>query len=291
MNETPRARGDFLRATIIWVVLSIVGDAIVFLLAPNWAALGALPPVASGLADDINKVLLVFTYLSVPVFVMVVVYGGYSLIRFRTRGRPTSDGPKVRSHRLLQETWIAVTLILVTFLWVYGVYFLNQANAAPTGNVLHVQVTGEQWLWDYHYPQYGNLAGTTLVLPVNRPVEFDITSIDVQHSFWIPALGIKEDAVPGEVTHQHVTPTVIGNYAVRCAELCGIYHAYMNTPVQVVSAYDFESWASEQHGSRAAGPVAVAGPLRAVARPSRAAFPDAIVWRAFIGRDGAGQEG
>lgn len=273
MNDTPRSRGDFLRATIIWVVLTIVGDGIVFLLAPNWAAMGALPPVASGLADDINKVLLVFTYLSVAVFAMVVVYGGYAVARFHSRGRPTSDGPKIHGHRGLQETWIGVTLILVTFLWVYGVYFLNQANAAPAGDVLHVQVTGEQWLWDYHYPQYGNIATTTLMLPVNRPVEFDITSIDVQHSFWVPALGIKEDAVPGEITHQHVTPSVIGSYAVRCAELCGIYHAYMNTPAEVVSQYDFESWATDQQGSGAVAPL-------------RAGLPDAIARRV-----GAGQEG
>ena len=83
---------------------------------------------------------------------------------------------------------------------------------------------------------------TTLVLPVNRPVRFDITSTDVQHSFWIPAFAVKQDAVPGQTTHISATPTQIGNYEVRCAELCGVYHSYMETPVEVVTPDFFSSW-------------------------------------------------
>ncbi len=87
---------------------------------------------------------------------------------------------------------------------------------------------------------------------------FTIHSIDVQHSFWIPSFGIKQDAVPGEVTHISVTPNKIGEYVVRCAELCGLYHAYMNTPVKVVSSADFDAWVASQQASSATGRVAPA---------------------------------
>jgi cytochrome c oxidase subunit 2 len=190
---------------------------------------------------------MLFTLLSIPVFMLVVVFLIYSIFAFRSKGRPTSDGPLIRATLPTQISWVAVSMALVAFLFGYGLVFLNKITAPPTGNVLVIQVTGEQWLWDYNYPQYNNASGTTLELPVNRPVEFDITSIDVQHSFWIPAMGVKEDAVPGQTTHiTNVTPTVLGAYEVRCAELCGLYHAYMNTPVQVVSESDFDTWVSHQ---------------------------------------------
>ncbi len=85
---------------------------------------------------------------------------------------------------------------------------------------------------------------------MDRPVKFVITSMDVQHSFWIPSFGIKQDAVPGETTSISVTPTNIGNYVVRCAELCGLYHAYMETPVHVVSVADFNAWVQQQQAQQ-----------------------------------------
>jgi cytochrome c oxidase subunit II len=157
----------------------------------------------------------------------------------------------MRGNMALQSSWLLLSIVLAGFLYVYGLQFLNVVSAAPKGDVLTVHVNGEQWLWNYSYPQYQDISGTTLVLPVNRPVEFVITSSDVQHSFWVPALGIKQDAVPGETTHISVTPDVIGDYAVRCAELCGLYHAYMNTPVKVVSQADFDAWVHDQQTTQA----------------------------------------
>jgi cytochrome c oxidase subunit 2 len=142
-----------------------------------------------------------------------------------------------------QVTWVVISIILVVFLFGYGLVFYNQIQSASASNVLVVHVNGEQWLWNYSYPQYGdNAYSTTLVLPVNRPVRFDITSTDVQHSFWIPAFAVKQDAVPGQTTHISATPTQLGTYEVRCAELCGVYHSYMETPVQVVTPDFFDSW-------------------------------------------------
>lgn len=249
MNETRHLR----RATIIWLVATIVGLVVAFLLGPNLVSWGTIPAIASNRAGDVDQVLGLFTLLSIPVFMMVIVYAGYAVFNFRSQGRPDSDGPATHGNMRLQVSWVAISVVLVAFLLGYGIYFYNQIQSAAAADALVVKVNGEQWLWDYTYPQYGNVSTTTLVLPVNRPVRFEITSTDVQHSFWIPAFAVKQDAVPGRTTHISATPTQIGTYEVRCAELCGVYHSYMETPVEVVTADYFTSWIatlqSNQSGS------------------------------------------
>jgi cytochrome c oxidase subunit 2 len=204
-------------------------------------------------------VLFLFTLLSIPVFTFVVVFGIYSARAFRSQGRP-EDGPVTVVHPRFSPIWLIVSVVLIVFLYVYGLYFLNAVQASAGPSALQVHVNGEQWLWNYTYPQYNNVGSTELELPVGRPIDFTITSTDVQHSFWIPAFGIKQDAVPGEVTHISVTPNTIGDYVVRCAELCGLYHAYMETPVHVVSQSDFEAWVAQQ---QPAGPTGGSTSLQA----------------------------
>lgn len=264
MDQTSRNPRHIVWATIIFIVLAVVGLAIAFIIGPNFVNWGILPPIGSTRDQDINQVLAIFSWLSIPVFALVVAFAGYSAFAFRQRGRPQTDGPRMTGSLPVQVTWLVISLVLVTFLFVYGLYFLNQVDAAPGSGALQVTVTGEQWLWDYAYPQYNAATSSELYLPVGREVNFTIQSIDVQHSFWIPSLGIKEDAVPGETNHISVTPTVIGDYVVRCAELCGVYHAYMNTPVHVVSQDAFKAWVAQQPAIPTATP---ASSLRPVAPP------------------------
>ena len=125
-----------------------------------------------------------------------------------------------------------------------------QETAAVASNTLVVQVTGQQWAWTFDYPQYGMSSQSQVIeLPVNRPVQFVVTSKDVLHGFAIRALGVRVDANPGEVTTTPVeTPTQIGSYTVYCVELCGLYHSYMWEAVNVVSADSFNSWITSQGG-------------------------------------------
>lgn len=246
MNNAEPRGGHIRRAAIIWAAATVIVLLVYLIIAPQLESWGVLPAVASARAGDINQVLWLFTLLSIPVFTMVIVFAGYSVFTWRVKQRPDRDGPANRGNQRLQFVWIGVSLVLVAFLFGYGLFFLGQVDASPTGNVLHVNVTGEQWLWNYSYPDYGNASTTTLELPVNRPVQFTITSIDVQHSFWIPSFGIKQDAVPGEITHISATPDKVGTYTVRCAELCGIYHAYMDSPVRVVTDTQFSDWIAQQ---------------------------------------------
>lgn len=263
------------RAVILWAVATAALLAIFLLLTPHLIEWRVLPVGASDRAEEINNVLWLFTLLSIPVFTFVVVFALYNVFAHGSRVRPLAQGPAVLVNPRFQAIWLLISVLLVAFLYVYGLAFLNAVDAKPGSEALVVNVTGEQWLWDYSYPQYGDRAGTQLYLPVNRPVTFDIQSIDVQHSFWIPSLGIKQDAVPGETTHISVTPNKIGDYVVRCAELCGLYHAYMETPVHVVSQADFDAWINSQP---APTPTPTQGSSSVYAQPDIALAPR-FAWR------------
>jgi len=185
------------------------------------------------------------------VALFVFVFLIYSLIVFRVNGKPTEDALVMKPMPGLQIGWMGITGALCLFLVIWGLFGFYEDTTAASTNQLVVQVTGQQWLWTFNYPQYGvSSQGEVLELPVNRPVEFDVTSEDVLHGFAIQAFGIRVDANPGEVTNTPlVTPSQIGSYAVRCVELCGLYHSYMWSSVQVVSTSTFNAWIISQGGN------------------------------------------
>lgn len=235
------------RVFIIWAVLSVIGIVLAILLTPL-----ILPAPASNLDSIDNFTIVMLTVLAVPVALFVFVFLGYSLIVFNAKGRPTEDGVHLQPRPGLQIGWLGITGGLCLFLLIWGmVAFYQEASAASTPDTLVVQVTGQQWMWTFSYPQYGATSSGAQVieLPVNRPVVFDVTSVDVLHGFAIRDLGVRVDANPGEVTTTPlVTPTQIGEYTVNCVELCGLYHSYMWEAVNVVSASSFNDWIISQGG-------------------------------------------
>jgi cytochrome c oxidase subunit 2 len=194
----------------------------------------------------------VLTVLAVPVALFVFVFLGYSLVVFRVQGRPTEDGVPLQPRPSLQVGWLGITSLLCLFLLIWGlIAFYQETSAASTPNTLTVQVTAQQWQWTFNYPQYGasSTGAQVIELPVNRPVEFYVTSKDVLHGFSIRAFGVRVDANPGYVTTTAViTPTQIGSYTVQCVELCGLFHSDMWEAVNVVSADAFNSWIVSQGG-------------------------------------------
>jgi cytochrome c oxidase subunit 2 len=118
-------------------------------------------------------------------------------------------------------------------------------NGDAEANPLEVNVIGQQFTWKFVYPQYGNLTTGELVLPLGQQTKFNITSVDVIHSFWVPNFGQKQDAVPGIETSILVTPTRVGRYAVVCTELCGLGHATMRAKAMVLTKSGFNKWLKE----------------------------------------------
>src|SRR5256884_2374261 len=168
------------RVLIIWAVLSVVVIAI-------WLAVAQfiLPSAASGLDGSDNFTFLVLTVLAVPVSLFVFVFLGYSLIVFRVKERPTEDGPPLQPRPSLQIGWLGITSLLCLFLLIWGLFaFYQETSAAAITNTLVVQVTAQQWQWTFDYPQYGatSQGAQVIELPVNRPVEFYVTSRSEEHT-------------------------------------------------------------------------------------------------------------
>ena len=224
-------RRHFWIAIAAWVVLSVVGIAL---------AVGIqIPPViASREATIENSAFVLLAALAVPVLMFVVVGLAYSAIWFRADG-DEADGPPIHGHRGFEAAWLGISFALVIGLFTYGTVGLVDIRGAQTAD-FEVQVSAEQWAWHFTYP-----SGTTskeLHIPVGRRVHLVITSDDVIHSFWVPAFGVKQDAVPGRMTQIYVTATATGTYPGLCAELCGFGHTDMRFTTVVSDRAALEAW-------------------------------------------------
>jgi cytochrome c oxidase subunit 2 len=176
---------------------------------------------------------------------------------------PMQESPAIRSNAIGTYLWIGATSLLAAFLVIWGLVELATITASSYGSVaanqqpnsvkpIDVNVTGQQWMWTFEYPDQGKVSSDVLVVPINTPIYFNVTSLDVIHSFWVVELGVKIDANPGAITNTGVTPNKLGTFNIRCAELCGLHHAYMETQIQVVTQDQFDSWVREMGGKRTA---------------------------------------
>jgi cytochrome c oxidase subunit 2 len=208
-----------------------------------------LPVAASAQAVPIdwlwNLLLAAMSFLFSLIFVPIM----YSLFVFRRRKGDTSDGMHIEGNTSLELLWSSIPLIVVVIFSVIGAGNLSETiRRNPSAMV--VKVTGIQWSWRFEYPP-DPVTGVSVIsdelhLPVGKPVLLQMTSTDVIHSFWVPEFRVKQDLVPGRITQLSITPTLVGGYKVRCAELCGTSHAYMEKPVVVSSQEDFDAWFAAQ---------------------------------------------
>jgi cytochrome c oxidase subunit 2 len=241
------------RFTAAWLISTVIAMPLVILL------IGPLlgPGDASNQSSLQRTDMTVLAAVATPVILLVVIYLAYALIYFRQEQGAVLEGPAVRGNARIQTAWIIVTSLIVLGIAIFGTVELESADGAgsgsgpnplsvPSGPKLPVQVIAQQWLFTYRYPTYGGVETTQLVLPVNETVEFNVTSLDVIHSFWAYKLGVKADANPGVDNIAFVKPTKEEPFEVRCAELCGIWHAAMTSAGRVVSASAFNTWIHEQ---------------------------------------------
>jgi len=246
--ERPAERSPVKPILGLWVLLTVALEIFAIFVPARLMGVAAAKTMV-----DIKNSVTVFSISAAPVAALVWAIALYSLLRWRHGGGkepPPEDGPAIRGNAGVQIIWLIVSSVLCLFLFIWGLVAMQAANAqSSTAKPLVVDVTGQQWLWTYSYPSAGGFRSDVLYLPVNRPVVFDVTSKDVVHSFWIVQMGVKIDANPGQITQIGVTPDRIGSYVVRCAELCGLYHAYMVSQVQVVSDAAFARWLSTSGGS------------------------------------------
>jgi cytochrome c oxidase subunit 2 len=210
-------------------------------------AAGLMPVAASAQAGPIdwmwNLELIAMSFL----FALIVVPMFYSLVVFRRRKGDTADAQHIEGNTTLEITWTVLPLVAVlAFAYIGAENLSDTLRADPDAMV--VKVTGRQWFWTFEYPPIDGIsvASDELHLPAGKQVLLQMTSTDVIHSFWVPEFRVKQDLVPGRITELHITPTLEGNYKVRCAELCGTAHYSMEKPVVITSQGDYEAWMSAQ---------------------------------------------
>jgi cytochrome c oxidase subunit 2 len=204
-----------------------------------------LPDSASEEFDRIQAIYWFATWMSVVIFAVVAAVVVYSVWKWRVPPDDDAEGPPIHGHTGLEIAWTAVPAILVIALGIVSAVVMSR-NAEEKDGALEVRAIGQQFAWKFEYPDHGDFETGELVLPVGRQTQFTMEALDVIHSFWVPNLGQKMDAVPGIETEIFVTPKRTGEFAVVCTELCGLGHATMRAKARVVTEAEFEQWVEEQ---------------------------------------------
>jgi cytochrome c oxidase subunit II len=213
---------------------------------PALAAPGGIgppgPDTPSG--EAISRLYWIVLGLCGIVFVLVETALVLFIIRFRRRrGTPESaEGPQIHGNTRLEIIWTAIPALILAALAIFTFTQIPavQAKSVADEDPLIVRVEAHQFYWEYRYPD-GEVSVDTLYLPVDEPVELELTGMDVIHSWWVPELTGKMDAIPGRTNTLRFVPESIGDFEGKCAELCGVQHAFMPTTVTVLAPDDFES--------------------------------------------------
>ena len=213
---------------------------------------GVAPPEsATDSGDAINQVYWVVFATCAFVFFVVEAVLILFILRFRRRKATpaAAEGPQIHGNTRLEIFWTVVPslmlLALAIFTFVKVPDVRAKAGADEPRAALRVGVVGHQFYWQYEYPN-GALSYDMLYLPVGRTVTLSIASADVPHSWWVPELTGKLDAIPGQTNELHFTPEETGTFTRgKCGEFCGIQHAVMLTTVEVLPEDEFDRWLDE----------------------------------------------
>jgi cytochrome c oxidase subunit 2 len=222
---------------------------------------GAASPVMEQIESF--HTLLLWIIVATCVFVLALLV--WIVIRYRAAANPVPS--KVHHNTLLEVAWTLIPVIILVFIAVPSFRLLYFEAAVPKPDVT-IKAIGKQWFWTYEYP--GSAAGFTfdslglsdadaakankprllgtdnaIYVPVNKVIAVDTIGADVIHSWAMPQMGVKMDAVPGRTNHTWFKATQTGVFYGQCSELCGARHAYMPIELHVVSDADYAAWLAD----------------------------------------------
>ncbi|MFC7334296.1 cytochrome c oxidase subunit II [Rhodocista pekingensis] len=231
--------------------------------APQPGGLGlqqAASPVKQQLESFHDLLLIIITAITLLVLALLV----YVMWRFRASKNPV---PSRTSHNtLLEVAWTVIPVVILVVIAIPSFQLLYFMDRTPEADMT-VKVTGRQWYWSYEYPDHGNIAfdsfmlsedevpdpklrllevDNRLVVPVGANVRVLVTASDVIHSWAIPSLGIKKDAVPGRLNETWFRADAEGVFYGQCSEICGTNHGFMPIAVEAVSKERFDAWVAEK---------------------------------------------
>lgn len=240
-------------AVAVFLALTLGGAA----LAGN----GGIAPVdpASPNAERISESYLWVALFTGAIFLLVQGSLIWFIVRYRRGRRPRSeDGAQIHGHTNLEFAWTVLPVLILVAIGGFVFYKLpgiqDVPGAGAQGGRVDVQVSGYRYYWNFTYPN-GVIAVDKLRAPVGQTVRLEVTApeFDVIHSWWIPALGGKFDAIPGVTNVTWFNAEAAGTYRGQCAEFCGIQHAEMKAEVEALPRAEFESWLEEEASAQASG--------------------------------------
>lgn len=239
-----------------FVIMGILVVVVAILTYLGLNSLGLMPVEASAQSIGIDWLFDLEIKMIAFFFALIMVPLGYSLVVFRRKDGDDTDAEHIEGNTGLEITWTAIPLVIVIALGIIGADNLRQVRVVDP-QAIEVKVVAFQWGWRFEYPQ--GFTSNKLYLPIDQQVVLKMQSQDVLHSFWVPEFRVKQDIVPGRVEEYRITPNRLGEYKVRCAEICGASHSYMESPVIVVSQTDYDQWVSQQAEAAKAESLASAG--------------------------------
>jgi cytochrome c oxidase subunit 2 len=202
-------------------------------------------PIAHGVRNNALFVsILLSPFLLLPQLLLL-----YAIFKFRKApGRkPATFHENVR----LEVAWTVIPAITLVFMAVPSYTLIRKIETMPPADV-NVEVYGHQFFWRYKYSDYGvEISNQPLVVPVGKTVVNHMTSVDVNHAWWVPAFGVKMDTIPGRISQVWYNVSETGWYKGQCAELCGALHARMLIDVWVVTQEEFDAWIAQKQAEAA----------------------------------------
>ena len=205
--------------------------------------LGQLPPAASTFAPDVDAVYYLTLWICAFFFVLITGILLYSVVKWRRRTPEQPAASDTTHHTTLEVVWTVIPLIIVMVLFALGWKGGINMYVAPA-NALQYQVVGKQWEWQITHPDATSPSINEMWVPVGEPVKVTQFSLDVLHSFYIPAMRTKRDVLPGRYQTVWFQAEKLGDYPIMCAEYCGTNHSYMLGTIHVVTrdVYDEQPW-------------------------------------------------
>lgn len=194
----------------------------------------------SAFAQSVDLAMLVIVGISIFLLLVITVAMIYFVIRYSRKRNPVPT--QIHGNILLEVVWIVIPTILVMVMFWYGFVGFKELRAR-TDEAQTVKVYGYMWGWNFEYEN--GKKTDTLYIPSGSLTKLEMTSRDVNHSFYIPAFRIKEDVIGGRINKIFLDPQKTGSFYVACAEYCGLNHSYMYTKLHVLEPEEFEAWLKE----------------------------------------------
>ncbi len=230
----PRSTRPVKGSTVMWIIAGFVVIVFGSLLIAETTPL-LFPPQASAQAQQVDELFKFLLAVGAAIFLLVQGMLVISIIRFRARRGDQTDGASAHGNTTLETVWTLIPALIVLIITVYS-YQVWVSTRAARADEQTVHATGARFVWSFTYDDPVNditINSRELHTYIGQPVRMELTTDDSQHAFWIPAMRIKQDLLPGRTTEVRFTPTRAGSYPIVCAELCGSGHGQMRAVVVV----------------------------------------------------------